>query len=112
QTGKTPIEMFARLMLALRDMRRAPTKRQQFTQAIGGTQFIEGSWAGNIATTGYVIQALAPSETADSLMLKKATLYLLAIQDKGGLWASSIEETTIVLRALSVLKKMAEQEAE
>ncbi|MBY9000517.1 MAG: hypothetical protein KGD64_06350, partial [Candidatus Heimdallarchaeota archaeon] len=37
QTGKTPIEMFARLMLALHDIRRAPTKRQQFTQAIGGT---------------------------------------------------------------------------
>ncbi|GAH49001.1 unnamed protein product, partial [marine sediment metagenome] len=35
QTGKTPIEMFARLMRALHDIRRAPTKRQQFTQAIG-----------------------------------------------------------------------------
>ncbi len=112
QTGKTPIEMFARLMLALHDMRRAPTKRQQFTQAIGGTQFIEGSWSGNIGTTGYVIQALAPSESADSLILKKAALYLLAIQDKGGLWGANIEETTIALRALSVLKKMAEQEAE
>ncbi len=111
QTGKTPIEMFARLMLALHDIRRAPTKRQQFTQAIGGTQFIEGSWAGNIGTTGYVIQALAPSETADSLLLKKAALYLLAIQDKGGLWGANIEETTIALRALGVLKKMAEQEA-
>ena len=111
QTGKTPIEMFARLMRALHDIRRAPTKRQQFTQAIGGTQFIEGSWAGNIGTTGYVIQALAPSETADSLLLKKAALYLLAIQDKGGLWGANIEETTIALRALSVLKKMVEQEA-
>ena len=110
QTGKTPIEMFARLMLALHDIRRAPTKRQQFTQAIGGTQFLEGSWAGNIGTTGYVIQALAPSENADSLLLKKAAIYLLAIQDKEGLWSANIEETTIALKALNILKRMAEQE--
>ncbi|MCG3215296.1 MAG: hypothetical protein KAS63_01130 [Candidatus Heimdallarchaeota archaeon] len=110
QTGKTPIEMFSRLMLILHDIRRAPTKRQQFTQAIGGTQFLEGSWAGNIGTTGYVLQALIPSENADSLLLKKGALYLAAIQDKEGLWAASIEETIIALTALLALKKMAEQE--
>ncbi|MHA2358619.1 MAG: hypothetical protein ACXABK_07630, partial [Candidatus Heimdallarchaeaceae archaeon] len=60
QTGKTPIEMFARMMLALHEIRRAPTRRQQFIQAITGTQFIEGSWAGNIGTTSYVIQSLIP----------------------------------------------------
>ncbi|MBY9000674.1 MAG: hypothetical protein KGD64_07155, partial [Candidatus Heimdallarchaeota archaeon] len=76
----------------------------------GGTQFIEGSWSGNIGTTGLVIQALAPSESAGSLMLKKAALYLLAIQDKEGLWGSNIEETTIALKALNILKRMAEQE--
>ncbi|MHA1223024.1 MAG: hypothetical protein ACTSSG_07935 [Candidatus Heimdallarchaeaceae archaeon] len=110
QTGKTPIEMFARLMLALHDIRRAPTKRQQFIQAISGTQFLEGSWAGNVGTTAYVIQALIPSENTDSLYLKKAALYLLAIQDKDGLWAANIEETTIALKALIALKKMAAQE--
>ena len=110
QTGKTPIEMFARLMLILHDVRRAPTKRQQFTQAIGGTQFLEGSWAGNVGTTGYVLQALIPSENVDSLLLKKGALYLAAIQDKEGLWGASIEETTIALKALLALQKMAEQE--
>ncbi len=111
QTGKTPIEMFARMMLSLQDVRRAPSRRQQFVQAVLGTQFIEGSWAANIGTTGYVIQALLPSETADSLPLKKAAIYLSAIQDKEGLWNASIEETTIALRALIGLQKIAEQEA-
>ncbi|MCE7742791.1 MAG: hypothetical protein GOP50_10080 [Candidatus Heimdallarchaeota archaeon] len=110
QTGKTPIEMFARLMLALHDIRRAPTRRQQFIQAVIGTQFLEGSWAGNIGTTGYVILALIPSETADSLPLKKAALYLAAVQDKEGLWGANIEETTIALKALIALKNMAAQE--
>ncbi|MHA2308776.1 MAG: hypothetical protein ACXABJ_05830 [Candidatus Heimdallarchaeaceae archaeon] len=110
QTGKTPIEMFARLMLALHDIRRAPTRRQQFIQAIIGTQFIEGSWAGNVGTTAYVIQALIPSENADSISLKKAAIYLAAIQDKEGLWGANIEDTTIVLKALTSLKRMAEQE--
>ncbi len=110
QTGKTPVEMFARLMLALHDIRRAPTRRQQFIQAVIGTQFLEGSWAGNIGTTGYVILSLIPSESADSLPLKKAALYLAAVQDKEGLWGSNIEETTIVLKALIALKKMSEQE--
>jgi len=110
QTGKTPIEMFARLMTALHDVRRAPTRRQQFIQAISGTQFLEGSWAGNVGTTAYVIQALIPSESVDSLNLKRAALYLAAIQDKEGLWGASIEETTIVIKALTKLKKMAEQE--
>ena len=110
QTGKTPIEMFARLMLALHDIRRAPTRRQQFIQAITGTQFIEGSWAGNVGTTAFVIQALIPSENADSIALKKAALYLAAIQDKEGLWGANIEDTTIVLKALVSLKRMAEQE--
>ncbi|OLS32632.1 MAG: hypothetical protein HeimAB125_07020 [Candidatus Heimdallarchaeota archaeon AB_125] len=109
QTGKTPIEMFARMMLALHDIRRAPTRRQQFVQAVIGTQFIEGSWAANIGTTGYVIQSLLPSETADSLPLKKSAIYLAAIQDKEGLWNSSIEETTIALTALNGLKKLSEQ---
>lgn len=111
QTGKTPIEMFARMMLSLQDVRRAPSRRQQFVQAVVGTQFIEGSWAANIGTTGYVIQSLLPSETADSLPLKKAAIYLSAIQDKEGLWNASIEETTIALRALIGLQKIAEQEA-
>ncbi|MHA1217165.1 MAG: hypothetical protein ACTSSN_01175 [Candidatus Heimdallarchaeaceae archaeon] len=111
QTGKTPIEMFARMMLSLQDVRRAPSRRQQFVQAVLGTQFIEGSWAANIGTTGYVIQSLLPSETADSLPLKKAAIYLSAIQDKEGLWNASIEETTIALRALIGLQKIAEQEA-
>jgi hypothetical protein len=110
QTGKTPIEMFARLMSALHDVRRAPTKRQQFIQAITGTQFLEGSWAGNVGTTAHVIQALIPSESVDSLNLKRAALYLAAIQDKEGLWGASIEETTIAIKALTKLKKMAEQE--
>lgn len=110
QTGKTPIEMFARLMLALHDIRRAPTRRQQFIQAVIGTQFLEGSWAGNIGTTGYVILSLVPSETADSLALKRAALYLLAVQDKEGLWGANIEETTIALKALIALKNMADQE--
>ena len=110
QTGKTPIEMFARLMLALHDIRRAPTRRQQFIQAITGTQFIEGSWAGNVGTTAFVIQALIPSENADSISLKKAAIYLAAIQDKEGLWGANIEDTTIVLKALMALKRMAEQE--
>jgi len=110
QTGKTPIEMFARMMLALHEIRRAPTRRQQFIQAIIGTQFIEGSWAGNIGTTSYVIQALIPSESTDSIVLKKAALYLAAIQDKEGLWDADIEETTIALKALIALKRMAEQE--
>ncbi len=110
QTGKTPIEMFARLMLALHDMRRAPTRRQQFIQAVIGTQFLEGAWAGNIGTTGQVILALIPSESADSLSLKRAALYLAAVQDKEGLWGSNIEETTIALKALIALKNMADQE--
>ena len=110
QTGKTPIEMFARMMLALQDVRRAPSRRQQFVQAVVGTQFIEGSWAANIGTTGYVIQSLLPSETADSLPLKKAAIYLSAIQDKEGLWNASVEETTIALMALIGLQKIAEQE--
>ena len=110
QTGKTPIEMFARMMLALHDIRRAPTRRQQFIQAVIGTQFLEGSWAGNIGTTGYVVLSLIPSETAESLPLKKAALYLAAVQDKEGLWGANIEETTIALKALIALKNMAEQE--
>ena len=110
QTGKTPIEMFARLMLALHDIRRAPTRRQQFIQAVIGHQFLEGSWAGNIGTTGYVILSLIPSENADSLSLKKAALYLAAVQDKEGLWGGNIEETTIALKALIALRDMAEQE--
>ncbi|NPD87505.1 MAG: hypothetical protein HGN29_02195 [Asgard group archaeon] len=110
QTGRTPIEMFAKLLLALHDIRRAPTRRQQFIQAITGTQFIEGSWAGNVGTTAYVIQALIPSENADSITLKKAAIYLAAIQDKEGLWGANIEDTTIVLKALISLKRMAEQE--
>ncbi len=111
QTGKTPIEMFSRMMLSLQDIRRAPSRRQQFVQAVVGTQFIEGSWAANIGTTGYVIQSLLPSETADSLPLKKAAIYLSAIQDKEGLWNASIEETTIALMALIGLQQIAEQEA-
>ncbi len=110
QTGKTPIEMFARLMLALHDIRRAPPRRQQFIQAVIGHQFLEGSWGGNIGTTGYVILSLIPSETAESLSLKKAALYLAAVQDKEGLWGGNIEETTIALKALIALKNMAEQE--
>ncbi len=110
QTGKTPIEMFARMMLSLQDVRRTPSRRQQFVQAVVGTQFIEGSWAANIGTTGYVIQSLLHSETADSLPLKKASIYLSAIQDKEGLWNASIEETTIALMALIGLQKIAEQE--
>ena len=112
QTGKTPIEMFSRLMLALYDIRRPPIKRMQFAQAVSGQQFIEGSWAGNIGTTGYVIKALIPGENPDSIVLKKAALYLTAVQDKQGLWGANIEETVIALNALKSLKDLAEQEVE
>ena len=110
KTGKTPIEMLARLILALTDIRRPSARRQAFLQAVTNTQFIEGSWSGNVGTTGYVIQALLPIENADSIILKKAANYLLAVQDKDGMWGASLEETTIVLKALIGLKKMAEQE--
>ena len=110
QTGKTPIEMFARLILALHDIRRPTPRRQQFIKAVSNTQYLEGSWAGNIGTTGYVVQALLPNETADSILLKKAAVYLCAIQDRQGLWGGNIEETVITLKALIGLKKMAETE--
>ncbi|MHA2358620.1 MAG: hypothetical protein ACXABK_07635 [Candidatus Heimdallarchaeaceae archaeon] len=42
--------------------------------------------------------------------MKKAALYLAAIQDREGLWDADIEETTIALKALIALKRMAEQE--
>lgn len=110
QTGKTPIEMFARLVLALHDIRRPTPRRQQFIKAVSSTQYLEGSWAGNIGTTGYVVQALLPNETAESILLKKAAVYLCAVQDNSGLWAGNIEETVIALKALIGIKKLAEME--
>ncbi len=100
KTGKTPIEMFARLLITLQDIRRMPPKKSQFVQAFERIQFIEGSWSGNVGTTGYVIEALCYTENTESLSLKKAALYLAAIQDKEGLWGANVEETVIALIAI------------
>ncbi|MHA1872833.1 MAG: hypothetical protein ACTSVB_01855 [Candidatus Heimdallarchaeaceae archaeon] len=105
KTGRTPMEMFARLMLTLYHIRRMPPKRQEFLKAVQQTQFIEGSWEDDIGTTGYVIQSLIPSETIESMPLKKGTLYLLAMQDKEGMWNGSIEETITALKTLIQIKK-------
>ncbi len=110
KTGKTPVEMFARLMLALHEMRRMPPTRPKFVQSITNSQYMEGSWASNVGTTGYVIQSLIPCEVTESLSLKKAGLYLTATQDNKGIWRGNIEETTIAIKALFKLTKMAEQE--
>ncbi|MHA1302935.1 MAG: hypothetical protein ACTSPI_04455, partial [Candidatus Heimdallarchaeaceae archaeon] len=110
KTGRTPIEMFARLMLTLYHIRRMPPRRQQFLKAVTQTQYIEGSWEDNIGTTGYVLQSVIPSENIDSITLKKGALYLAAMQDKEGLWGGNIEETVIALKTLIQLSKFIEEQ--
>ncbi len=111
KTGKTHMEMFSRLMLALYHIRRMPPRRQQFLKAVSQTQFIEGSWEDNIGTTSYVIRSIIPSENIDSINIKKAALFIIAMQDKEGLWGGTVEDSVLALKALIDIQKFIKEQS-